>query len=47
MDELDQLIGYITGRGPRPAGRPDPDEEYEAWDTPAKDGSRPDPNPSR
>lgn len=28
-------------------GRPDPDEEYEAWDTPNKDGSRPDPNPSK
>lgn len=26
---------------------PDPDEETEAWDTPNRDGSRPDPNPQR
>lgn len=47
MDELDQLIGYITGQGPKPAGRPAPDEGCEPRDTPAGDGSRPDPNPSR
>lgn len=26
---------------------PDPDEEYESWEEPKKDGSRPDPNPQR
>lgn len=41
-----QEVEVLFGRS-QIQNHPDPDEETEAWAPPEKDGSRPDPNPSK